>query len=179
MKALQLPAIETERLTLRKLEASDWEVVSYLRTDEEVNKYVDRPSAPTREKALAFIAKITADYDKGEAYYWAIAKKGAPEMIGSICLWNISDDYSYAEVGYDLHPAHQGKGIMSEALQAVIDYGFNHLKITTIEAYTHRHNRSSTGMLTKNGFRLVPGKVDEDNANNAIYKLINPAAADM
>ena len=57
-----------------------------------------------------------------------------------------------AEVGYDLNPIFQRKGIMSEALNKVINFGFNELGLDNIEAYTHIQNENSKKLLEKNGF---------------------------
>ena len=173
MDPVQFPAISTERLKLRKLVDSDWKEVSYLRTNKEVNKFVDRPPAETREKAMEFIARITSAVDKGESYYWAITSMDDNRMIGSICLWNLSEDRKYAEIGYDLHPDFQKKGIMDESLKAILIFGFNELLLNTIEAYTHKDNTASRKLLERNGFTLVPGKKDEDVPDNVVYEVIN------
>lgn len=52
--------IETERLHLRKLKESDWEVISFLRTDPDVNAFVQRPPAPDKKSALAFLTALPA-----------------------------------------------------------------------------------------------------------------------
>ena len=162
--------IKTERLSLRKLKEADWKVVSYLRTDEKVNKFVKRPSAETKEKALEFIHKINNGIKNQTFFYWCISKKDATEMIGSICLWNFSDDKKTAEVGYDLSPLFQGKGIMDEALKTVLEFGFKNLHLEKIEAYTQHDNQSSVKLLERNQFRLVVDKMDEGNEKNMVYE---------
>lgn len=162
--------IETERLHLRKLKESDWEVISFLRTDPDVNAFVQRPPAPDKKTALAFIDRITG---AEESLYWSICLKPNNTMIGSICLWNLNQEENSAEVGYDLSPAYHGKGIMREALQAVISFGFHDLKLFKIEAFTQWNNAASVQLLTKSGFYLEPERRDPDNSNNRIYTLIN------
>ena len=83
-------------------------------------------------------------------------------MIGSICLWNFSEDQKTAEIGYDLSPDYQGKGIMHESLCRIIEFGFQNLNLEFIEAFTHYKNEPSKKLLENNGFKLVPGKKDED-----------------
>lgn len=163
--------IETERLLLAKLQTTDWEMISFLRTDETVNKFIKRPTAETKEKALQFIERIRKNVENNLVYYWKITKKGNPTMIGAISLWNFSEDRKTAEVGYDLSPAFQGKGIMSEALKNVIEFGFQKLNVDLIEAYTQYQNESSKKLLERNGFTLVEGKKDADNADNIVYAL--------
>ena len=76
-----------------------------------------------------------------------------------------------AEVGYDLSPNFQGEGIMHESLKSVMKFGFDKLKLETIEAFTHKLNGSSIKLLERNGFDLVEGKKDEHNTDNIIYEL--------
>lgn len=97
-------------------------------------------------------------------------------MIGSISLWNFSEDRKTAEVGYDLGTAFQGMGIMNEALVSILDFGFKELSLETIEAYTHRNNEKSKKLLKNCGFALVEGSIDPDNKDNLIYKIQAPEA---
>ena len=171
MKARKFPLLETRRLQLRKLEDSDWESVSFLRSDEKVNQFVVRPKAETREEALEFIEKIRGFVDSGDSFYWSISKKIESEMIGSICLWNFSEDRRSAEIGYDLKPMFQNQGIMTEAVQAVIDFAFRELKLERIEACTHRKNESSKKLLLKKHFQLNPERRDEEFPENIIFEI--------
>lgn len=169
MQFIEFPVLTTQRLTLRQTTKDDWEEVLFLRSDEEVNKYVKRQAPKTKTDAEEFIAKITRGLTNGEIIYWSITLKESPEMIGSICLWNFSPDRTIAEVGYDLVPQFQNRGIMSEALKCVLNFGFNSLNLKEIEAFTHHANESSKKLLTKNNFRLDPDRRDDDNADNLIY----------
>ena len=175
MSQNHFPEIKTERLLLRRLKKSDWEIISYLRSDRVVNKFVKRPKAETKEKALKFISKINNGIDERNLYYWVITEINSDQMIGSICLWNLSINQNTAEVGYDLNPKYQGKGIMNESLQSILEFGFNNLNLDLIEAYTHKKNKSSKKLLERNRFKLVVEKKDEDNQDNIIYDIKKPA----
>ncbi len=174
MSQNHFPEIKTERLLLRRLKQSDWEMISYLRSDKEVNKFVKRPKAKTKEKALEFISKINTGIDERNLYYWVITEMNSDQMIGSICLWNFSTDQNTAEVGYDLSPKYQGKGIMNESLQSILEFGFNILNLDLIEAYTHKKHKSSKKLLERNRFKLVLNKRDKDNQDNIIYEVKKP-----
>lgn len=166
-----IPKIKTKRLLLRELKQSDWEVISYLRSNLDVNKFVKRPSAETKKKALEFISKISNGTKKQNFYYWCVSEKSNIEMIGSVCLWNFSKDKKTAEIGYDLNPKFQRKGIMNEALKSVLKFGFKNLKLETIEAFTHNENVSSKKLLERNKFKLIQERKDEHNKDNIIYEL--------
>lgn len=160
----------TDRLILRKATKADGNEILFLRSDQSVNKYIDRPPTKNLKDAEDFIAKIEHGIQKGQNIYWNITLKNDPKMIGTICLWNFSEDQKVGEVGYDLHPQFQGKGIMSEALQCVMNYGFQKLNLEKIEAYTHRENKSSKRLLEKNNFTLVQNKSDADNEFNIVFE---------
>lgn len=163
--------LETTRLLLRKLVETDWQMIRYLRSDREVNKFVKRPSAETKDKALAFIARTNNGIKSGLLYQWCISMKNSPAMIGNICLWNFSEDCKTAEMGYDLSPDFQGRGIMDEAMKAVLDYGFNQLKLNLVEAFTNYQNESSKKLLIRNHFTWNKTRKDPDDEDNVIYEL--------
>ncbi len=171
MQFTPFPILLTKRLRLQKIRHEDKEIIFFLRTDPEVNKYIQRPPTTSLEEATQFIEMIIQNIDKGESINWAITLHGRDEMIGNICLWNFSADRRKAEVGYDLLPDFQRQGIMTEALQAVLEYGFDSLKLTEIEAYTHIQNEASMQLLLKNGFSLNEEEKDEENPYTVVFNI--------
>ncbi|PCI34098.1 MAG: GNAT family N-acetyltransferase [Flavobacteriaceae bacterium] len=175
MKTNKFPLLKSSRLILRKTTAIDIDQTYFLRSDAGVNKFIER-SEESKTKSLAdaasFIQKITQEYDQNKSISWSICMSESSEMIGSICLWNYSDDMKKAELGYSLHPSFQGKGIMSEALQMVVNCGFEYLNFKLIEAYTHCENINSKGLLLKNGFVLNVDKKDAEDPNNEVFDLV-------
>ncbi len=118
------PNLTTERLILRQVNIQDADEIFALRSDERVNEFLDRPKAKIIDDARKFIEKINDQIAKNKVIYWAITLKNDNKVIGTICYWNISTEHSKAEIGYELHPDFQGKGIMQEAIIKVIDYGW-------------------------------------------------------
>jgi ribosomal-protein-alanine N-acetyltransferase len=118
------------------------------------NRFLDRPKAITIEEAKQFIYKINDGINKNEWVYWAITLKNETKLIGTICYWNISKENDRAEVGYELHPRYQGKGIMQEALLKVIDFGFEQMRLKTITAVPSDDNIKSRKLLEKNNFKI-------------------------
>lgn len=171
------PLLETERLVLRKLVETDNAAILFLRSDERVNQYIKRPRQKTLEDATTYIAKISKGILHNESIMWAITIKSTSKLIGTVCLWNFSSDKKMAELGYELHPDFQRQGLMTETIRKVIDYAFKELTIELIEAFTNRNNAPSIKLLSKNGFRLEPERVDEGNLANAIYSLTKPKQA--
>ena len=165
------PKLTTERLILRQLKAEDAAEIFALRSDERVNKYLDRPKAIAIEDAIAFIKKINTSIANDESIYWAITLKNSDKLIGTICLWNISRENSRAETGYEMHPDFQGKGFMQEALSKVLEYGFETMKLETIDAYTHPDNNKSTKLLEKNNFSRNAQLEKEHSSKEVIFSL--------
>jgi RimJ/RimL family protein N-acetyltransferase len=164
------PELHSLRLKLRSLEDKDLTALYALRSSEQVNRYLDRPPARSLEDVQAFISKIRDGIAGNQSFYWAITLKNQPGLIGAICIWNISVDIKTAELGYELHPDHQGKGYMQEAITLVISFAFDGIGLSVLEAHSHKDNRASTKLLLKNGFELETGKNDA-NKNNLIYFL--------
>ena len=146
------PRLTTGRLQLRELTKNDAKEIMILRSDERVNKFLDRPKSATINDANNFIDKISGAVKENQSVYWAITLKDEDTLIGTICMWNISFENNMAEIGYELHPDFQGRGLMQEAISTVTDYGFNKMKLKVITAFTHINNTRSTNVLLKNKF---------------------------
>ena len=145
-----------------------------MRSDETVTKFIERPeNRKTKNKsdAIKFIKELNEYLETNKSITWGITLLNDPKIIGTICLWNFSQNNKTAEVGYDLNPAFQRKGIMSEALNSIIDFGFNELKLDKIEAFTHYENEDSKKLLEKYGFHFIENRKDPDNDSNIIFEL--------
>jgi ribosomal-protein-alanine N-acetyltransferase len=151
---------------LRQLDIGDENEIFQLRSDVSVNKSLDRPKADTLDDAKRFIEKITKAIHNNESLYWAITLRNEKKLVGTICLWSFSLERNSAEIGYELLPDFQGKGIMHEAIQAITDFGFNTLKLNTIEACTHPLNMKSIKIAERNGFVY-----DKEIEDGVIYTL--------
>ncbi|MBR9998943.1 MAG: GNAT family N-acetyltransferase [Cyclobacteriaceae bacterium] len=169
------PELTTERLVLRQLKISDDVTLFYLRSDDGVNRYIDRRKQSDINETRKFIKKIIDGIKKENWVYWAICLKDRPELIGTICLWNFSEVRATAEIGYELSPSFQGFGYMNEALQCVLGYGFDTLGLNKLEAFTHMDNFRSAKLLEKNLFKHEADRRDAENANNRVYSLSRKA----
>lgn len=173
------PEIITERLLLRKMKDADAPEIQFLRSDDTVMKYIDREKTKTAEEAVAFIQKVNENIDKNESVMWAISLKDNPDkLIGNIGFWRIINKHYRSEIGYMLHPDFWGKGIMKEALLAAINFGFNSMKLHSIEAHINPDNTASGMLLEKAGF-VREAYFKEDFffrgkfIDTAIYSLLN------
>lgn len=172
------PVITTPRLLLRKTTTEDVNELYYLRSSEVVMKDIDRPRPKSKEDILQLIEKIQNMIANNEGIEWAITLTGDPTFIGTISFHRLTKEHYRAEVGYLLHPAHHRKGIMSEALKAVVAYGFNTMGLHSIEAQVTPGNTASEKLLETHGF-VKEGYFKENHLKNskfidtAIYSLLN------
>jgi len=163
--------LETERLQLKEINESYVEDILKIRSNEIINQFVQRNSPKNNYDALQFILTIKERTRNNETFYWGISLKDQPNLIGTICLWKFSDDRKQAEVGYELLPDYHRKGIMSEALTAVVNYGFNTLNLQEIVAMTNKFNENSKGILLKHDFILEEERKDEGFPDNLVFSL--------
>ncbi|MCE3258893.1 MAG: family N-acetyltransferase [Bacteroidetes bacterium] len=148
----QFPVLTTERLILRKISKKDVNEIFFLRSDERMMTYVGRQKHKFKKESLEFIEMILGNEKRGESVTWAITTKDNPLLRGTICLWNIQKEHYRAELGYALHPDLQGKGIMHETVMAVLDYGFNSMRLHSVEAQATPANKASLKVLERAGF---------------------------
>ena len=149
------------------------------RSDPRIMKYLDRKPCETVEEAAAFIRMITDNLDNNNGISWAITTHDSDEMIGSIAIWRIVKEHYRGELGYVLLPDYQRKGLMHEALNAVIAYGFTDMGLHSLEANINPDNAASQKLLERHGF-VREAYFKENYYSNgrfldsAIYSLITP-----
>ncbi|GGI29348.1 GNAT family N-acetyltransferase [Pedobacter mendelii] len=165
------PILTSERLTLRQLEINDQQDIFALRTDTEINKYLDRVPSKTIEDAINFINKVNDSIEKNIAFYWAITLTDTKKFVGTICIFNFSSEKNSCEIGYELMTKFQSQGIMKEAAQIVINYAFHALKLRNLLALTHCNNQNSTKLLLKLNF-VKSTETDKENPDLIIFTLI-------
>ena len=146
------PVLETERLVLRNIRHSDKQEMFEIRSNETTMQYIPRPLAKTPEDALAIIDMIMGFTERNERINWTITEKGVDKLIGVVGYVKINPDARRAEVGYVMHHNYHGKGYGSEALKAVLDYGFNVMNLHSVEAIIRPDNTASKAMVQKLGF---------------------------
>ena len=173
------PVLETPRLLLRAPRLSDGPGLFALRSDPEVMRYVDRPQMQTVHEAEQMLAGMQESIANNQGITWAITFPGLDELIGFIGYWRIEHENYRAELGYMLHPSHQKKGLMSEALDAILPVAFGPLRLHAIQAFVHPDNGPSFGLLERKGFVREATMKDRwyfqgDFWDTAMYTLLNP-----
>jgi ribosomal-protein-alanine N-acetyltransferase len=147
------PVLTTDRLILDRTVEADAERLFLLRSNDEVMRYVERPRPQNIDDALDNIRSMDQKIMDNEAIAWAIRLKGNPDLIGVIGYWRAKPEHYRAEVGYMIMPEYWGSGITSEALQAVLQYGFTAMELHSVEADINPDNEASRKVLQKAGFK--------------------------
>ena len=166
-----LTNMQTQRLALHVINADDVDIIYDLRSNAEVQKYIQRDPFTKTEQAEAQIKKVLDLQYNQEAVTWIIKLKSDLIKVGSIFFWNFSSDRKSAELGYDLLPSFHNKGIMSEVIKVILDFGFKTLHLSKVEAYTSKYNKSSIALLEKHKFEFQADKIDKGYPDNVIYSL--------
>jgi [ribosomal protein S5]-alanine N-acetyltransferase len=147
------PTLETKRLLLRRLVKSDASILWRLRNTEAVMQFIDRPRQKDIEETEDFIAIIDEKINTNTDINWGIFLASKPnELIGTIGFYRNQPEHYRGEIGYMLDSDFWRKGIMSEAIEKVVDYGFNAIKFHTIEACINPDNAASRALLLKHEF---------------------------
>jgi ribosomal-protein-alanine N-acetyltransferase len=167
------PVLETERLTLRELNLNDAKAIFGLRTNKEINEFIDRKRLNNLSESRAFIDLISKLAATNKGLFWVLESKNNQQLIGTIGLRNFEDEENYAEIGYELDPSYHQRGFMSEAFEAILKFGFENLELKTIEAFTHQKNTASIALLKKQQFVLDPERREEGFENNRSYRIVN------
>jgi len=162
------PELTSDRFVLRELLKNDAAEIFVMRSDKNVLRYLDIKPATKIDDALAFIEKIKSGVEKNEWIMWAVSYKEMNQIVGTICLWNISIENSSAEIGYTLLPEYQGKGIMQEIVPTIINFGFEKLKLKNIEGEVFSGNIKSVKLMERFGF-----KYNRQQEETLMYRLEN------
>ena len=165
----KFPRIETERLILREITQADAQAIFRNFSEPEIAKWFFEEPLTEIEQATQFIDYFNSEFEQGEGITWAIEMKENNECVGTCSIGGIEIGGG-GEMGFDLAKECWGKGIMSESLIAIIDYGFTVLKLSKIDAHTYSTNSRAKRLLEKLGFQLA--KVSEDSDYYSLSKEV-------
>ncbi|ATB31986.1 GNAT family N-acetyltransferase [Melittangium boletus] len=163
------PVLHTPRLILRRPCDADAAALLPMRSDPEVMRYIPRPIAKSEDDVRALLHMMGEALQKGERINWAMEWRESGEAIGLIGYVDILPEHRRAEVGYSLRRDYHRRGIMREALAAVVDYGFERMHLHTILAITDADNNASGKLLESAGFR-EEGRFREDCYYNGAFR---------
>ena len=161
------PLLHTERLNIRAFREDDFksytawyhgDILYYMMG----LHYIQKDDIDAFKRL--FLKNAPRMFETKESIIWCIAGKDSDQCIGKIELCKFDMNADSAEVGYCLSKCERGKGYMTEAVKAVIDWSFTALNINRIYAHVWDENKNSANILIKCGFRLE-GILRENSAN--------------
>ncbi len=171
--------INTNRLLLRKFNINDAKrAFKNWTNDEDVTKYLTWKPHNSLDITKALLNQWILDYQMANTYNWAIELKSTGDVIGSIGIVHIDEENSSCEVGYCLSKEYWKKGIMSEALSAVIDYLFSQINFNRIVAKHHIDNIASGKVMVKcnmtyeGTLREVRKSKNQEFISLAVYSIL-------
>ena len=148
----RFPRLETKRLVLRELRPTDAEALFQVLSDETVMQQYDRAPLTRLEEAQQIIERHRSRFERDEGIRWGITIKGENRVVGS-CGYSWHLRHQYAEIGYELARAYWNQGIITEALRALLQFGFETRNLHRVEAEVLLGNVASMRVLYKLGFQ--------------------------
>ena len=152
MLTQKFPLLQTKRLLLREINAHNLPLLLHL-PDEQFKIFLKTNDEKILEKEKKRLNGF-GSFSRISFVHWHIIHKESGEIIGDIAfhLWNVQ--HYKAEIGYIIKKeSAKNKGYMSEALEAVLKYGFENIHLQRIEAYISPNNEPSLKLVKKFGFQ--------------------------
>ncbi|MCW4682266.1 GNAT family N-acetyltransferase [Bacillus pumilus] len=146
------PTIHTERLILKQATIADAKDMHIYLSNETVCRYMGIDAHETIEDTKGEIKWYDNIFKEQTGIRWGISLKDDPAIIGSCGFFHLEKQHCRTEIGYELHHDHWRKGIMSEAIAAVLKYGFIEMNLNRIEALIDPDNLTSVKLLEQFNF---------------------------
>lgn len=146
-----LPTLETERLVLRKLAMADAEAVFAYASDPEIGRHTAWPPHRTVADSEAYLRMALGLYEGGNEALWGVVLKEEGRVVGTCGLYDIDARHATAALGYVLALRLRGRGIMPEAMKAVLAWGFGPLGLQRVQGVCRVDNAPSTRVMEKLG----------------------------
>lgn len=149
---LKFPILTTERLNLVEIQQDHLKDIFSLFGDDRVTQFYNIKTFQKPEDGQIYVDWFQKRFKEQAGIRWGIQLKGKEGIIGTIGYNNYAEKHR-ANLGYDLQYAYWNKRYMTEAIEAVIDFGFNNLNINRIEAEVMIGNIQSEKLLLRLGFQ--------------------------
>lgn len=156
--------IETSRLRLRPFVVGDLPALFAYQSRDDVTRHLYWSARTHDEVREALESKIAATAIRAEGDVLALAAESAStgEIVGDVVLQLVSEQHRTGEVGYIVHPDHQGHGYATEAGQAVLRVAFEELRLHRVVGSVDARNVASARVLEKLGMRREAHLVDNE-----------------
>jgi ribosomal-protein-alanine N-acetyltransferase len=146
-----LPMLETERLLLRKITLDDATNIFEYASDPEVPTFMSWEPHQSIQETYDYLERVRQRYRQHHPGPWAIVHRRDAKMIGTGSFSTWERQHNSAEVGYVLNRRYWGQGYMSEAVRAIVAFGFRELGMNRIQARCDVPNVGSARVMEKAG----------------------------
>ena len=147
------PVLHTTRLLLRKITIDDIPSLLKYGNNKKISDNIVNIPYPYEEPNAVFrISYVHQGFKNKQRYVFSIVWKAEEEFIGEISL-HLDDKKQFAEIGYWIGEPFWGKGVSSEAVKAILKFGFEKLELKLIFGTCHTENPASGKVLEKNGMK--------------------------
>jgi len=168
----KFPELNTTRLILRKIKLSDVpSLIKYINNKKIADNLINIPFPFGEEDAIFRMNFVLEGFKNEERFVFAITEKEQDELIGQMGL-HLDKSNNKAEIGYWIGVPFWNKGIATEALEAILKFGFEELKLNKIYATHYIENPSSGKVLIKNQLIKEAELKDHYKTNNGYGSVI-------
>ena len=170
--------IDTHRLILRRFRAEDaLDMYENWASDPEVTRFLTWPAHSGVDVTRALLDDWIGRYQDGCYFSWAIEWKETGRVIGNIAAVRLNEETEEAEIGYCLSRTYWGRGIMPEALRAVLNYFFDVVCLNRVTARHDVNNPKSGRVMEKAGMKRegilrASGKNNQGICDVALYAML-------
>ncbi len=148
-----IPILRTERLILRPFLKRDIDDFKQWLSLLEVRYYLNMDDGSSEAIEDWVYARLPYKKDMGKKHFsWALTLNNQKNVIGNIELWSTAIGRAAGELGFAINPHYQGHGLMKEAVEEVIRYSFNNLKLLRMQALVAVDNEVSIKFIENLGF---------------------------
>ena len=149
----EIPILGTERLILRRLSHEDQNDIFEYASIPEVSNYLPWEPHKTIEDTLEFLKLVDQEFKDLKFIVFGIELKTEKKLIGTIALRNWDKPGRCIDIGYAISKKCWNKGLTTEAVNAVIKFGFEELNANRIEAHCDEENVASYRVMEKTGMK--------------------------
>jgi ribosomal-protein-alanine N-acetyltransferase len=147
------PVLRTERLVMRQITESDGEGLFGIFADDQVTEHYAWDTFTGIEQGRELAARTAEQHRQREAIRWGLLLPASLHIIGTCGYTRWNQDNQFAVLGYDLARPYWRRGLMSEAVAAVLRLGFEQTALHRVEATVMVGNIASAAVLTRAGFQ--------------------------
>ena len=147
------PELKSPRLKMSALSEQHVEQIYEMRRNHKVNRFMTEDLPNSLSSAKEYVKHVNDRFMRREQLMWAGELLDSGDFIGTSGFLNFDLQHGCAEFGGEMMPPFWGKNIAMEAMQAILNYGFQVIGLNRIETRVHPSNRGGIYLLEAAGFK--------------------------